>query len=72
MDFNEALVRDSEHDPEEMAEPIFDPKAFNEQFGPLECDAYRLSEQESLTYAELATSIREHYAQQALDFDSQR
>ena len=41
-----------------MAEPIFEPKAFNDIHGPLEVDTFRLDEQQLLTHAEQATTIR--------------
>ena len=57
------LVLDSENDKDEKVEPIFEPKSFYEQFQPLECEEYQLSEDILLTYAELATDIRQGFAQ---------
>ena len=56
---HEALVKRSEHYDEDKAVPLYDPKAFNELYKPLECETYKLDKDQILEYAETATIIRE-------------
>jgi hypothetical protein len=69
LQMHELLVQQSEHDHNEKATPVYDPKAFNDLYKPLECEDYRLEQEELLQYAELATTIRERLAERALEKD---
>ena len=49
---NFRLVRESEWDSDEMAEPIFEPKAFSNENKDLQVEDYKLEKEELLQYAE--------------------
>ena len=45
LELNEELIQHSENDPDDIAEPVFEPKRFNELNKPLHCDIYRMSDE---------------------------
>ena len=69
MEKNVQLVQDQEGDPNEMVEPIFEPKRFNELHTPLFCANYKMQQDELLEYAEMATAMKDRIAQAALELD---
>jgi hypothetical protein len=68
---NELIFRDADHDDDLLADPIFEPKAFNELHQPLEMAFYNLPEDALLEYAELATTLRDLFAKRALELDTE-
>ena len=57
LELNEELIEQSEHDPGEIAEPVFEPKRFNELHKPLHCDAYHMSDEKLQAHAAMATVV---------------
>ena len=69
LELNEELIEQSEHDPADIAEPVFEPKRFNELHKPLHCDVYRMSDEKLQAQADMAIVVRGQLAVQALAMD---
>ena len=69
LELNEELIEQSEHDPDDIVEPVFEPKRLNELHKPLHCDVYRMGEEKLKVQADMVIVIKRKLAVQALAMD---
>ena len=71
MYLNDELILQSEHDPDDLAEPVFEPKRFNQLNQPLTVDLYRMDKLQLEKQAAKANAVKRQLLGQALVEDQE-